>query len=96
MNAEKLKPTTFKIILDNKEVVKVVFKPHNGLVVHFAFYGCISSTGYQSHFMYIMDKAWGKYDDIRLLAKDIAQEFYNNEGYKLLQLIKQKQQLSLF
>lgn len=96
MKADKTTAKTFKIVLDNKEVVKVNFKPYNGLVVHFAFYGCVSSTGYQSHFVYIMDKIWNKYNDVQLLAKDIAQELYNKEGFKYLQLIQQKQQLSLF
>jgi len=96
MNADKTTKTTFKIVLDNKEVVKVNFKPYNGLVVHFEFFGCISPTGYQSHFMYIVDKVWNKYDDVKILAKDIAQELYNKEGYKYLQIIQQKQQLSLF
>lgn len=94
--AETTPSTTFKISLNNKEVVKVVFKHYNGLLVRFEFYGCVSPTGYQSHFMYIMDKAWEKYDDIQVLAKDIAQQYYNVGGYKLLAQIKQRQQLSLF
>ncbi|PIQ15276.1 MAG: hypothetical protein COW67_09255 [Flavobacteriales bacterium CG18_big_fil_WC_8_21_14_2_50_32_9] len=96
MKVDNTKATTFKIVLDNKEVVKVEFKPYNGLVAHFSFYGCISSTGYKSHFVYIMDKIWKMYDDVQLLAKDIAQELYNKDGYKYLQFIQQKQQLSLF
>ena len=96
MKADKIKATIFEIVLDNKEVVKVEFKPYNGLVVHFDFYGCISSTGYRSHFMDTTDKAWDKYEDITILAKDIAQEHFDQNGYKYLKLIQQKQQLSLF
>ena len=86
----------FKVTLKNKEIVKVVYKPFNSLVVHFAFYGCVSSTGYKSDFKYILDKVWNKYDDIEVMAKDMAQMYYEKEGYIYFNKIQEKQQLSLF
>lgn len=96
MNPNEIKATTFKVELQNKEVVKVVFKPYNGLLVRFEFYGCISTTGYQSQFIYIMDKVWNNYNNVQVLAKDLAQHLYNVGGYKYLAQIQQKQQLRLF
>jgi hypothetical protein len=96
MNPSEIKATTFKVELQNKEIVKVVFKPYNGLLVLFEFYGCISPTGYQSQFIYIMDKVWNNYNDVQVLAKDLAQHLYKIGGYKYLAQIQQKQQLRLF
>lgn len=86
----------FKISLNNKEIVKVHYKPYNGLLVHFSFYGCVSETGYRSHFMYRADKVWNKFNSIKDIAKAIAEELYKESGYKYFAQLQQKQQLALF